>query len=51
MEEPFAIRMHPDIRSVAIGERHAIIMYDFLVDPHQLLEIATGRAFQPYPNR
>jgi len=50
MEEPFAIRMPPDIQSVAIGEHQAIIMDDFLVDPHQLLEIATRSAFAPYPN-
>ena len=50
MEEPFAIRMPPDIQSVAIGEHQAIIVDDFLVDPHQMLEIATRSAFAPYPN-
>ncbi len=50
MEDPFAIRMPPDIRSVAIGEHQAIIMDDFLVDPHHMLELATQSVFTPYPN-
>ncbi len=50
MDEPFAIRMPPDIQSVSIGEHQAIIMDDFLVDPHHLLELATRSAFAPYPN-
>jgi len=50
MEEPFAIRMPPDIQSVTIGEHQAIIMDDFLLDPHDLLEVATRSVFTPYPN-
>jgi hypothetical protein len=50
MEDAFAIRMPPDIRSVAIGEHQAIIMDDFLVDPHRLLEVAATSTYAPYPN-
>ncbi len=50
MDEPFAIRMPLDIQSVTIGEHQAIIMDDFLVDPHQMLELATRSTFVPYPN-
>lgn len=50
MEEPFAIRMPPDIQSVAIGDHQAIIMDDFLADPHHLLELASQSHFAPYPN-
>lgn len=50
MEEAFAIRMPPDIRSVPIGEHQAIIMDDFLVDPQRMLEIAGSSAYTPYPN-
>lgn len=50
MDEPFAIRMPPDIQSVSIGEHQAIIMDDFLVDPQHLLELATRSTFAPYPN-
>ena len=50
MEDPFAIRMPPDIRSVAIGDHQAIIMDDFLVDPHALLDIAARSTFAPYPH-
>ena len=50
MEDAFAIRMSPDIRSVTIGEHQAIIMDDFLADPHRLLEHATTSTFAPYPN-
>lgn len=42
--------MPPDIRSVTIGEHQAIIMDDFLVDPHQMLEVATRSTFTPYPH-
>lgn len=50
MEDLFAIRMPPDIRSVAIGEHQAIIMDDFLVYPQHMLELATRSTFSPYPN-
>lgn len=50
MEEPFAIRMPPDIQSVEIGDHLAIIMDDFLVDTDHLLEVATRSSFAPYPN-
>jgi hypothetical protein len=50
MEEAFAIRMPPDIRSVTIGEHQAIIMDDFLVDPHRMLDIAASNVYTPYPN-
>jgi hypothetical protein len=50
MDEPFAIRMPPDIQSVVIGDHQAIIMDDFLAAPHQMLALATGSSFTPYPN-
>lgn len=50
MQEPFAIRMPPDIQSVAIGDHQAIIMDDFLADPHHLLALASQSHFEPYPN-
>ncbi|MES2947230.1 MAG: DUF6445 family protein [Pseudomonadota bacterium] len=50
MEDPFAIHMPPDIRSVTIGDHQAIIMDDFLVNPHHLLELAAQSVFTPYPN-
>lgn len=33
-----------------MGEHQAIIMDDFLVDPHRMLEIAGRSAYAPYPN-
>lgn len=50
MEDAFAIRMPPDIRSVAIGNHHAVIIDDLLADPHRLLEVAATSAYAPYPN-
>ena len=50
MEDAFAIRMPPDIRSVTIGEHQAIIMDDFLADPRHLLEIAGNGTYTLYPN-
>ena len=43
--------MPPDIQSVTIGEHQAIIMDDFLLDPHHMLEVAARGVFTPYPNR
>jgi len=50
MESDFSIRMPPDIRSIKIGEHQALIIDNFLVDPHAMLQAATKVPYEPYPN-
>ena len=50
MDNSFAIRMPPDIRSVTIGAHQAIIIDNFLSNPQTLLDIAAKSHFTPYPN-
>lgn len=48
-DDPFAIRMPPDIRSVRIGEHQLVLIDNFLEDPRALLEAACASAYEPYP--
>lgn len=49
MSESFAIRMPPDIRSVQIGDHHAVIIDNFLEQPEKLRDMAVTSQFEPYP--
>ncbi|MFG6490071.1 DUF6445 family protein [Roseateles sp. BYS78W] len=48
-DEPFALRMPPDIRSVRIGEHTVVFIDDFLQDPQALVEAASRARFEPCP--
>jgi hypothetical protein len=46
---PFALRMPPDIRAVALGEHRAVVIDDFLENPAELLEWAARATFEDCP--
>lgn len=49
MNDPYRVRMPPDVQSVQIGEHQLIFIDDFLEHPEALLEAACRSSFEPYP--
>lgn len=49
MNEPFLIRMPPDIRSVQIGEHQVVLIDNFLEDPQAMVEEACRSRFEAVP--
>lgn len=49
MNDPYALRMPPDIQSVQVGEHQVVFIDDFLENPEALFEAACRSEFQPYP--
>lgn len=44
-----ALRMPPDIRSLAIGDHRVVVIDDFLEDPQAMVECAAQGSFEPCP--
>lgn len=47
MNDPYSIRMPPDIRSVRVGEHQVVFVDDFLAHPEALVEAAAQARFEP----
>ena len=46
MNDPYSIRMPPDIRSVRVGEHQVVFIDDFLAHPEALVEAAAQARFE-----
>ncbi|MDR7333910.1 DUF6445 family protein [Roseateles asaccharophilus] len=48
-DDPFAIRMPPEVRSVRVGGHQVVLIDDFLADPRPLADAARTASYAPYP--